>query len=117
MKRKINILGTEYDVIIKSLKKDPKLEGLDGYIDYSIKTIVINEAVFKRDDPKLVEKLEEPINNILRHELVHGFIHESGLDCNYNTEVLVEWIARMLPKMYTASKEVVFTKKDIIERN
>ena len=46
--------------------------------------------------------------NIIRHELIHAFLYESGLDVNSKwgtDETLVDWIALQFPKMEKAFKE------------
>ena len=42
---------------------------------------------------------------IMRHELVHAFLSESGLDNYSSDEVLVQWMAAQLPKMFETMKE------------
>ena len=41
-------------------------------------------------------------NNVLRHEIIHAFLYESGLR-NYSAdETLVDWLAAQFPKMFAA---------------
>ena len=49
----------------------------------------------------------------LRHEIIHAFLSESGLDCNFehlkqfgHEETMVDWIAIQFPKIYEVYKEV-----------
>lgn len=45
---KLNIFGTEYNVVLSALEKDyPKLSICDGYTDISIKEIVV--AKFEKE--------------------------------------------------------------------
>ena len=37
--------------------------------------------------------------NVLRHEIIHAFFFESGLDTYCNNEELVDWLAIQVPKM------------------
>lgn len=83
----INILGTEYSILTYSDEDFPK-EGYDGYCNSLIKEIFLRE---KGDD-----RLEK---EILRHEIIHGFFHESGLTKYECDEILVEWIAMQFPKI------------------
>lgn len=103
---KLNILGTEYDVIMGAKETDyPNLERGDGYVDYSIKQIVIAE--FEPDDYSLAD-LKSYEQKVLRHEIVHAFMHESGLDiCSEwgRNETLVDYIALQIPKMIKAMTE------------
>lgn len=42
----------------------------------------------------------ERYKEVIRHELVHAFLHESGVDtatCGNNEEFLAIWISRMMP--------------------
>lgn len=48
MKDTVNILGTEYKVFFREEKDEPKLKKADGYIDHSIKEIVV--GIFEKDD-------------------------------------------------------------------
>lgn len=77
----------------------PKLKNCDGYTDFSIKRIVV--ADFEKDESS-VEDLEWYKKKVLRHELVHAFIHESGLaeNCSWaRDEVLTDWVAMQFEKM------------------
>ena len=98
---KVNILGTDYEVIINANSKDyPKLKKCDGYADFSIKRIVV--ADFEKDE-STVEDLDWYKKKVLRHELIHAYIHESGLaeNCDWaRDEVLTDWIAIQFEKMY-----------------
>ena len=107
---KVNILGTEYKVLFREEKDKPKLKHCDGYIDHSIKDIVV--GIFEKDEMS-VDDLESYSKKVLRHEIVHGFLYESGLWNNSgNVEVwgqseeITDWIAIQFPKMLKAFNEV-----------
>ncbi len=115
---KINILGTEYNIIFDAEEKDDsKLKGLSGYTDFSIKKIIIRRL--EKDDASL-EDLEFYKKEVLRHEIVHAFFYESGLDgsCDYaRNEELIDWIAIQFTKMLevfikVGAVEIVFPIKD-----
>ena len=78
--KRINVLGTNYTIEYKSFKDDEKLKDLDGYTDFYLKRIVVEEDF--EDRIKLKEKIKAYQNKILRHEIIHAFLFESGLDCN-----------------------------------
>ena len=104
---KINILGTEYE-IVKNAKTEeyPQLNKSDGYTDFSIKKIVV--ADFEPDED-CVEDLQWYKNKVLRHEIVHAFIYESGLaeNCEWaRNEELTDWIAIQFEKMLEAFLKV-----------
>lgn len=101
---KINVLGTEYSVIIDDT---PYLENMnaDGVHKEYEKTITIrNLNGFLGQDSTPKEK-EARRKEVLRHEIIHAFFSESGLD-DYNTnEQLVNWLAIQFPKMQKAFEE------------
>lgn len=112
----VNILGTEY-TITKHDYKDLAIfekKGIDGYCDSVTKDIVIcNISTYHgfedetEDYCKLVEKWT------LRHEIVHAFLNESGLQDNAGqpvgawskNEEMVDWIALQFPKMLKVFSE------------
>lgn len=108
---KINILGTEYSLQYLSSKEDKKLENLDGYTDSYLKRIVIEKDFENRlfDETKI----KNYQNKILRHEIIHAFLFESGLECNslkvYNwaeNEEMVDWFAIQSPKIFAIFYEL-----------
>ncbi len=106
----IDILGTKYKVCLSSNKTDKNLKDNDGYADTENKLIVID-----KDNPRL-KKLS--IEHILSHEIVHAFLHESGLQGQGDSdwavrEQVVDWIAYMIPKLEKARTTVIknFFKK------
>lgn len=104
---KVKILGTEYEIIKNANTEEyPKLKNCDGYTDFSIKRIVV--ADFEKDDTS-VDDLEWYKMKVLRHELVHAYIHESGLaeNCDWaRNEELTDWIAIQFTKMLNTFIEV-----------
>lgn len=102
MQMKINVLGTEYTIETKELGKDE----IDGYCDYTSKHIVI-----RSDNTNDVENFDWLMKKQLRHEIIHAFMAESGLQCNFehankfgHDETMVDWVAIMFPKMQEAFK-------------
>lgn len=108
---KVNILGTEYEIIMDALKEEyPKLKKCTGYTDFSIKQIVISKL--ERDEMTITD-LEWFRRKVLRHELIHAFLYESGLAENSDyaeNEEMVDWIAMQFEKMLE-----IFTKLKIIK--
>lgn len=106
---KVNILGTEYE--IKKVKEHENFEilGADGFCDFTTKEIYIHEI---EREPGMVFDLEEYYKKLIRHEIVHAALYESGLDssslehhgwaCN---EEMVDWIAIQAPKLFKMFKE------------
>lgn len=102
----VNILGQEYKVLFKPAEeKDPKLKNADGYTEPYAKELIVSDFEVESDTVKNVEDYKR---KVLRHEIVHAFLWESGLDCESwgRNEEIVDWIAFQLPKIYKACKEV-----------
>ena len=109
----INVLGTKYKVILNGKQADyPNLKRGDGYVDYSTKTIVLEEFEPNEYDMQDLKYYE---NKVLRHEIVHAFMYESGLDINSEwgrDETLIDFIALQIPKMIKAMSEAGALKVD-----
>lgn len=104
----VNILGTEYEIIFEN--KDKPIEGkqelpmeYDGYIDFTSKRIYITDF----SDGYYWEKMSQHVARTIRHEIVHAFLFESGLDQGWaGNEEVVDWIALQFPKMAEAFEEL-----------
>lgn len=116
---KANVLGTEYKIYYETKENNPKIEGSQGYTELCAKEIHIDRSWFEsaKDDPnpELIQKdLYIEGIKIIRHELVHAFILESGLCecCTWaENEELVDWIARQFPKMNKVFSELNIADK------
>ena len=101
------VLGTEYKIFYETKENNPKMEGSKGYTELCAKEIHMDRSWFEgpKDDSEskiLLKDLYLEGIKVLRHELVHAFILESGLCecCDWaENEELVDWIARQFPKM------------------
>lgn len=97
----IDVLGTKYTVSYKHLTD------LDGYCDKTTKEIVIVE----KDDSYNLGNFERYQKKVLRHEIVHAFMFESGLAENWEhnrygqEETVVDWFAIQGLKIYKAWKQ------------
>lgn len=105
---KVNVLGSEYKIFYETKENNPKMEGSKGYTELCAKEIHIDTSWFgvpRKDDEHpewILKDLWKEGLKVLRHELVHAFILESGLSecCEWaENEELVDWIARQFPKM------------------
>ena len=74
----VHVLGEMYTIRQTEEAWDAKLKGRDGYTDTSIKECVIDSM--QEDDPNNKANLEEYKKSVIRHELIHAFLYESGLD-------------------------------------
>lgn len=103
---KINVLGTDYAVKVIDPSQDDKLHGKrDGYTDTSIKVCVIDNMQDESPDNKA--NLQEYMKGVIRHELIHAFLFESGLDAVSwaPNEEMIDWIAIQFPKLLKAFEE------------
>ena len=106
--KKVNILGTEYTIMLDVPEKD-MVEGADGSMDHSTKTIKIMKM---EQHENSVKDLEDYKRKVLRHEIIHAFFYESGLwnssggsDAWGCDETITDWLAIQTPKMFKAFKE------------
>lgn len=101
--KKLDVLGTLYTIEVQELKD----EEYDGFCDYTSKRIVI-----RSDNTNEVDNFAWLQKKQLRHEIVHAFLAESGLQCNFeharrfgHEELMVDWIAIQFPKLHKAFEE------------
>lgn len=100
---KVNILGTEYTILERKLNEDSKLERLNGYCDTSIKLIVLRDVKEVEDDEDSQKDLKVYRNRLLRHELIHAFLFESGLDDDWAiNEQMIDFFAMQFEKIEEA---------------
>ena len=105
--RKVNILGSEWTIKEQSESENEKLKGCDGYMDWTIREIIV-----EREMQGNLADMEKHIRKVLRHEIVHAFLTESGLyECSgeaeswATSEAMVDWFARQGQKIYKAWQE------------
>lgn len=97
---KVNVLGTEYTVLERKLNEDNKLERLNGYCDTSVKLIVLRDVKEVEDDEDSQKNLQVYRNRLLRHELIHAFLFESGLDDDWAVnEQMIDFFAMQFEKL------------------
>lgn len=102
---KVNILGTEYDYEITTEKKDGSLYGKGGYCDHYTKKIVIEDE-YSTNNPDSIKDFDAFKQKVKRHETIHAYFAESGLNNYFEDEVLIDWIAWQFPKLLATFKEV-----------
>lgn len=90
---KVNILGTQYNVIFDKETKSDKY----GVCERYAKEITIYNQPFTGDDT--AKCVERAIEQTLRHELFHAIFHEAGLDEYSEDETLVDCLAILYPKI------------------
>lgn len=99
----VEVLGVSYDIFESTESEDADLAGIEGYCDHTVHRIVIN--TFEPGDG-IYEDLDAFRQRVVRHELIHAFLYESGLgeDSWADNEEIIDWIARQFPKMLEAFK-------------
>lgn len=115
MKNKVNILGTEYEILKQSAKDNEMFEKLDcsGYCDWTSRRIHIRDYLIDTETFGYSD-CEIHMNKTLRHEIVHIFLYESGLWANSTertcgwamNEEMVDWIAIQAPKIFKVYNEL-----------
>ena len=108
----ICVLGTTYQILLKTEKEDSDLVGKYGYIWYRMKQIVIRDVYREWTDEPL-QIVESNTKECLRHEILHAFLFESGLaessiQCSggwSKNEEMVDWFALQSPKIFAAYQQ------------
>lgn len=105
----IGILGTDYQILFRK-EEDVVLKQNDGYFDKTKKLIVI--GIFGKGNMS-VGDLEAHQKLVLRHQIIHAFLYESGLDiCSDKAEEwakheeMIDWFAIQSPKIFKIYKEL-----------
>lgn len=104
--KQVSVLGVMYTIKEMNKVEDPVLEEWDGYCDDTIKVCVIDNM--DTTDVSSKKNMTAYKQKVIRHELVHAFLFESGLAENSwaSNEEIVDWIAGMFPKMMVAFNNV-----------
>lgn len=104
-----DILGTKYSIYFYNSNQDSALKSCDGYCDFTSKKIVVKRSKELEDE---LDDFAAYRRKILRHEIVHAYLGESGLRSNFmhpeygHDETMVDWIAIQFPKMYKTFEEL-----------
>lgn len=108
----VNILGVKYKIIYEPRDANPKYEQCDGYCDSSVKEIHLCDMKADEIDVMAIANMDAYRKRVLRHEIVHAFLEESGLGSNSHgsnnwadNDEMVDWIAIQFPKMLKAFQE------------
>ena len=114
---KVNILGTEYTIVKRKKEEDNYLieKQSIGYCDFRDKNIVIldfeNDDRYKNDS---ANSLKGSKKETLRHEILHAFFFESGLNDSAlelegawsRNEEMIDWFAIQSPKIYKVYEQL-----------
>ena len=113
---KVNILGTDYEIIKRKYDEDEVFDrrSLSGYCDgYQKKIVYCDMSTYKGWEHEEAETVERCEKEVIRHEIVHAFFNESGLqDCSFicdgawaKNEEMIDWLAIQIPKIHKAYEE------------
>lgn len=115
--RKISVLGTDYTIRFVEHGQDEYMDKMNfgGYCDgnkHEIVVLLLKTCENWKNEPK--ETIDFEQRKTLRHELVHAFLNESGLQWNANStegawarnEEMVDWFAIQSPKIYKVFQEL-----------
>ena len=94
----LNILGQNYYYKLTNGKEDDAMldnDKLLGECRFYAKEIVICKDIADKEFKK----------QIIRHEIIHAFLHESGLEKHKYDEDLINYIAIQFPKMLKVFKD------------
>lgn len=115
MKNKVNILGTEYQIRFDDANsKDLSPKSTAGYCSFYEKVIVVEDLDTDNDWKDENKELKDAYRNtLLRHEITHGFMMESGLaqnsgqvECWATNEEMIDWFAIQSPKIFKVFEEL-----------
>ena len=107
MCNQVSILGSNWDIHESDEIQEPRLVGADGFCDDSTKEIFV-DSLARVDKSCAKKNLESHKKKVLRHEITHAFLCESGLaECSdwAMNEEMVDWIARQGLKLYEVWKQ------------
>lgn len=106
--KNVFVLGTEYE-IMTDVPEEGMPENADGACDVTTKTICIAKMTIDRNSVKDMESYKK---KVIRHEILHAFLYESGIaecsmDCDSwgSNEEMVDWFAIQAPKLLAAFED------------
>lgn len=120
---KVSILGTKYEVVFATLAENEKYINCDGYCDFYNKKIHVRKHTHDDSDYEADTSIDDDAmrgyeNKVIRHELTHAFMFESGLDVNSHNieqwardEEMIDWMAIQMPKIMKAYECVLNAEK------
>lgn len=99
--KSVNVLGVPYTITEGNTVDFPALKDCDGYCDTSTKEIVVSDMTENAGSPDAKGDLSHYQRKVIRHELTHALLFESGLSVNSwaENEEIVDWIAIQFPKL------------------
>ena len=105
----VTVLGTQYTILIIEEDDYRFNREADGWCDTQAKEILIFNY---KQSAESVKDLKAYQRKVLRHEIIHAFLYESGLwqnaygsKCWAQNEEMIDWLAIQEPKIHKAFKE------------
>lgn len=106
---KVSVLGTIYSIKYGTYKKYRELNDMDGFTDTSTHTIIVDDMTECEGQVGCKADLIAYRKQVVRHEIIHAFLNESGLSNNSfessnwaTNEEMVDWLSIQFPKIYKA---------------
>ena len=102
--KKLMIQGEEWELKYVDRGEDLILENADGYTDFTTRTLIVEDM---QPEPKSFKDLKNYERAVVRHEIIHAFLDESGLRQNSwaRNEEMVDFFATQFPKLAKIFKE------------
>lgn len=97
MSKKINILGQEYTLRFENTRTETVLKNADGECRWYQKEIIIDDELEEKEHKEFV----------IKHEILHAFLAESGLRRYREDEDIINWIAWNFNKIQKVFNEVL----------
>lgn len=98
-------MGTEYTV--DKNNRELLETNSDGECRSYSRKISVRPLECMLEDAEKIEEKKKRYEEVLRHEVVHAYFTESGIDEYSQNEQLVDWIARQMPKINKTMEEIL----------
>ncbi len=106
MQESVNILGAEYKIIIDDEMHRTEMDGEERRYLHKISLRPKNDML--NNEATDYERALR-FNEVGRHEILHAFFDESGLEGYSEDEQLINWLAVQSPKIFK-----VFTELELL---
>lgn len=105
----VKVLGAKWKINFST--DEAILCDAGGITDNSIKTITIR--ILDTDDNEVQKNRDAWYKQTIRHEIIHAFLYESGLEANSTlsenwalNEEMIDWFAFQSPKIFKAFEKL-----------
>ena len=103
----VMILGAVWTVRSATETEEPRLDGVNGFTDWTTRTIYL-----EKNTQGNLGSIEIYMNQVIKHEVVHAFMFESGLGDAFEhkdygqEETIVDWFAFQMGKIANVVMEI-----------